>query len=91
MINLGDKVRDKISGMSGIATAVCEFLYGCRRIAIQSMELKDGRPVENVYFDEDQVEPLEVDPLQLRPKSAPKLAVTGGPRDDPKRRPDPVR
>ncbi len=53
---LGDKAKDKITGFSGILTARCEFLTGCNRYCIQPQELKDGRPIESIYFDEAQIE-----------------------------------
>lgn len=33
-IKLGDKVKDKISGLTGVATARCEFLNGCVQYTI---------------------------------------------------------
>jgi hypothetical protein len=53
---LGKKAKDKISGMSGILTARCEFLTGCNRYCVTPQELKDGRPIEGMYFDEAQIE-----------------------------------
>lgn len=55
-LELGKKAKDKISGMSGILTARCEFLTGCNRYCISPQELKDGRPIEGMYFDEAQIE-----------------------------------
>lgn len=53
---LGDKAKDKITGFSGILTARCEFLTGCNRYCIQPQELKDGKPIDSIYFDEAQIE-----------------------------------
>ncbi len=78
MIQLGDKVRDSITGYSGIVVAITEWLYGCRRIGVQAQELKDGKPVEECWFDEQR--------LTETPK-----ATTGGPRNDPSRASDPKR
>lgn len=58
-VNLGDKVRDKITGMTGIVTSRTEHLYGCNHLWVNPQELKDGKPVEGAYFDEDRVEVLE--------------------------------
>lgn len=55
---LGKKAKDKISGMTGVITARCEFLTGCNRYCITPQELKDGRPIEGMYFDEDQIKVL---------------------------------
>jgi hypothetical protein len=53
---LGKRAKDKISGMTGILTARVEYLTGCNRYCIAPQELKDGRPIEGVYFDEACVE-----------------------------------
>jgi hypothetical protein len=31
-VNLGDKVKDRITGLEGIAIGVTTWLYGCRRV-----------------------------------------------------------
>jgi hypothetical protein len=53
---LGKKGRDKITGFEGIITARCEFLTGCNRYCIQPRELREGKPIEGIYFDEAQIE-----------------------------------
>jgi hypothetical protein len=55
---LGKKGKDKITGFAGILTARCEFLTGCNRYCIQPQELKDGKPIDSIYFDEAQIEIL---------------------------------
>ena len=52
---LGIKVKDKISGFSGILTARVEFLTGCNRYCVQPKTLQDGVPIEGIYFDEEQL------------------------------------
>ena len=53
---LGQVGKDKITGFAGVLTARCEFLTGCNRYCIQPRELKDGKPIDSIYFDEDQIE-----------------------------------
>ena len=53
---LGKKGKDKITGFTGILTARCEFLTGCNRYCIQPQELKDGKPIDSIYFDEAQIQ-----------------------------------
>lgn len=56
-IELGNRVRDRITGFTGIATARYEYLNGCIRWCIQPEGLdKDGKPVEDKVFDEPQLE-----------------------------------
>jgi hypothetical protein len=56
MIQLGKLVRDKVSGMSGIATSRTTFLNGCIRIAVQPKIDKDEKLPDEKWFDEDQIE-----------------------------------
>ena len=55
-LELGQIAKDKITGFKGILTARCEFLTGCNRYCIQPHELKDGKPIDGIYFDESQIE-----------------------------------
>jgi hypothetical protein len=55
MIELGTRVKDSITGFSGVATARTEYLYGCVRVAVEPTELKDGKPIESVWFDEQRL------------------------------------
>lgn len=55
-IKLGDYAKDKITGIEGVVTAKATYLTGCARFHIQPRELKDGKPIEGIYFDEDQLE-----------------------------------
>lgn len=57
--NLGDKVKDTISGAIGIVIARTEWLHGCIRVTIAPQALKDGHPADNFTVDEPQVEALE--------------------------------
>ncbi len=51
-IELGDEVKDSISGFIGIASAVHVYLDGCVRISVQPKVRKDGKLPENQAFDE---------------------------------------
>jgi len=73
MVNLGDKVRDVVTGLTGIAVGRTQYLQGCARIAVQPQELKDGKPVEASWFDEPQLEVVEVGAIK------PKGEKPGGP------------
>src|SRR5512135_2498789 len=61
-IQLGQKVRDKITGFQGIAVCKAIWQYGCIRIGIKPQELIDGKPMEVEFFDEPQVEIVEDTP-----------------------------
>ena len=52
MINLGNKVKDKITGFQGIATSKHIYLTGCSQFGIQPPMDKDGKVPDKKYFDE---------------------------------------
>ena len=86
MIKLGSKVRDNITGFTGIATARTEWLHGCARVTVQPQALHDGKPIDPFTFDEEQMEVVEELPVQVSPDSS---ATVGGPKRDPGRKTDP--
>lgn len=93
-VNLGDKVRDRITGFEGIVIGITEWLWQCRRPIVQPATLQsDGKPIDSQSFDEPQLEVIEpgvfVPPLEIAAR--PKRRETGGPRETPSRRVDPRR
>jgi hypothetical protein len=82
MIDLGTNVRDKITGFEGVVMARTQYINGCDRYAVQAQELHEGKPVDWVHFDENQ---LEVIPKPSAPVKLDKTAP-GGPRPAPKPR-----
>lgn len=62
MIKLGSRVRDSLTGFSGVATSRTEYLYGCVHVGITPTELKDGSPVKSEWFDEQRCELIEEKP-----------------------------
>lgn len=84
MIKLGNRVRDHITGFSGVATGHAEYMYGCTRILIEPATLdRDGKPIDDRWFDEQRVEVVAEEAPQV---SADSNATTGGPQNDPPRR-----
>lgn len=88
MIKLGSKVKDTITGFTGIAVGRTEWMNGCARIGIQPKKLKDGKPVEVEWFDEQQIEVIK----EKKPEVSPHCSATsGGPQHDPSPRACPRR
>lgn len=54
--NLGDEVKDVITGFSGIITSRTQWLNNCNTYGVQPTRLKDGVPGERQHFDEPQLE-----------------------------------
>ena len=77
MINLGDKVKDTVSGFQGIAVSRHTYLQGCDRVSIQPPIDKDGKHPDCVAFDEPQIEILEA--AVVKPDPLPQAQRTGGP------------
>lgn len=82
-ITLGQKVKDTITGMEGIAVCRTEWMNGCVRIGVQVQQLKDGVPVDVQYVDEPQLAVVEDTPAE-------EAKPAHGPRPDPVRQPDPT-
>lgn len=56
MINLGDEVKDKITGFRGIVIAICKYLNGCISVLVQPKKLtKDGTVPEPYWVDEQRL------------------------------------
>ena len=57
IIELGDLVKDRISGFSGIVTARSEYLNGCISMLVQPDKLDDdGKKIKGLWFDDVQLE-----------------------------------
>ena len=54
-IQLGDRVKDPISGHTGIATCITTWLHGCIRIGVQPEKTADGKVPDATYFDQSQL------------------------------------
>lgn len=83
-VKLGQKVRDKLTGLEGAAIARTEWLYGCVRIVIQPFGEKDGKPFETFVVDEPQCELVKAEKAKGSKESR------HGDRTDVERRVDPV-
>jgi hypothetical protein len=81
-IELGDVVRDSITGFQGVVIGTTQWIHGCIRLTIQPQELKDGRPIEVGTFDEPQLV------LVTKAAIARGNPKTGGPIATPSRRSD---
>ena len=77
-VNLGDEVRDTITGFEGVVVAVTKWLHGCRRITVQPRTLHEGKVPDTASFDEPQVE-------VLKSASVATTGNTGGPSPEPVR------
>jgi len=69
-IELGQKVKDSITGFEGIAVAKAIYLNGCISYQVESQKLKDGKTIQPEWFDEQRL-------------TCESKAKAGGPQDRP--------
>lgn len=64
--NLGDEVKDAISGFQGIVTARIDYITGCARYIVQPQTLgKEGEPHKSSTFDENTLELVQAGKVQI--------------------------
>lgn len=56
--NLGDRVKDQVTGFVGVVLGRHQWLNGCNTYSVQPQTLKDGVPQERQSFDEPQLDLL---------------------------------
>lgn len=77
-INLGDKVKDSVTGFTGIVVGRTTWLHGCDRLIVQPEGInKEGKIYDNNSFDEPQLV------LVKKAKTKEGDHSTGGPRETP--------
>jgi len=53
---LGDVVKDVVTGFEGVIRGRADYLTGCDRFAVQSLTIKENsKPEEWVWFDENEI------------------------------------
>lgn len=84
-VELGDEVKDLVSGFRGIATASSSYLNGCDRIHVQPPIKKDGKHPDGLWVDEPQLKVLKKKKVVIKLEKDPvtKVRKTGGPRINP--------
>lgn len=74
-VELGDRVRDKVTGFDGIAIGMSRWISGCDQYAVQPCKVsKDGKVSDSVWFD--------VNRLDVVKKAVVKLATGAGVNDN---------
>jgi hypothetical protein len=68
MIQLGARVKDQITGFTGVVTGRVEYITGCHQVLVQPPCKPDGDYVENRWLDEDRVQSFPGVPLTLNVK-----------------------
>ena len=80
---LGDRVRDPITGFEGICVSVTQYMSGCERIGVLSQKLdKDGKPQDWHHFDNVKLKIVRRKAFKVHEPEKPYVEKTGGPRPD---------
>lgn len=64
-IKLGVRVKDRITGFSGIVTGRCEYITGCTQVLVAPPVKEDGSFHDSRWFDEQRMEVIDATPLEL--------------------------
>lgn len=57
-MKLGIKVKDKVTGFTGIVTAYCKYMTGCNQALVQA-EIEENKPgvyPESAWIDEQRLD-----------------------------------
>lgn len=79
-VRLGDRVKHKVNGSTGVTTGRAEYLNGCRQFLVGREELDDkGRVIEGLWFDEQYLEVLDPQVMTDPFANSGQPALAGGP------------
>jgi hypothetical protein len=72
VFELGDKVRDRVTGYAGVVTARIEYISGCVHVSLQAPADKDNKVPDALYVDENRCDLVEkAKPLTAGPVGGP--------------------
>lgn len=77
MFDLGDEVKEKVTGFTGIVMAQVRYATGCMQLGVCSKELHEGKLIDWLYTDQERFEATGGH-IDL-------AAPVGGPQDHPSR------
>ena len=72
-VEIGDRVKDKVSEFEGIVISRTEFMAGCERIEVQAEKLHEGEPVEPQLFDAPNLDVIKQSAVPWKHSAKPKL------------------
>lgn len=71
-IELGDEVKDAITGCKGIVIGITDWINGCTRLVVQPVIKCDPKPIETFELDVEQA-------IKTNKKPKKKSSKSGGP------------
>lgn len=67
MVLLGMRVQDQVTGFSGVVSGISFDLYGCVQAIVNPGADKDGKLMEQCWFDVSRLAIASDDPVMERP------------------------
>jgi len=74
MISMGDRVRDIVTGFTGVVIGRTSYINGCEQVLVQPRIDDNGKCPEGLWIDVDRVEVVQKAAVTIPRRSAP-----GGP------------
>ena len=65
---LGMRVKDRVTGFSGVVVSVGFDLYGCIQAIVHPGQDKEGKLMDSLWFDVARLEVIETEPVMSRPE-----------------------
>ena len=83
---LGFKVKDRVTGLSGVVVSIGFDLYGCIQAIVNPGLDKDGKPQDTYWFDINRLEVISPDRVMPLPNFSFGLIAEGskGPSEKPR-------
>lgn len=83
--DIGQEVKDIITGFTGIIAVRADYITGCDRYGVMDRKLdKDGKPKDWIWFDENTLVATKKKKIKLdrEKERKPAKKIKGGPRPD---------
>lgn len=82
---LGHKVEDRVTGMQGVVSSIGFDLYGCIQAIVNPGVGKDGKPLDQLWFDVGRLKVISKNPVMEQPSFAGVPLIEGkkGPAERP--------
>lgn len=55
-LELGQTVKDRVTGFTGVLTAICEYLYASKRVEISATKVESDGTTQSLWVDAARIE-----------------------------------
>lgn len=67
-VTLGDKVKDTLTGFTGVVTGRVEYLTGCNQVYVLPKSEKENEIKDGNWFDIERIEKVEDRAVKIEPR-----------------------